>query len=221
LVYKLHPASIYHEPGVTATWKLSKAISPPDNEAPFEEPAPADSNALDDIDRMMPDETAEQIPILPTTQDLDAIIVHNDAIHAEQHPSCLWNIVNADPVVRDPDNRILANLSKQELQSLEFITDTPLAIPDGEPPVHVFDMAEHVKLGDVVVAYGDVHYYYKHGSEREAFTFEVTTLEVVHRPDELPIPNSMPDHAGPSVGKRPASGPGPSSPKKKSFRSAA
>jgi hypothetical protein len=106
--------------------------------------------------------------------DIQAVIAHNDSLHAErapyhfcrlilrsirsitEHPCCLWNIVNAEPEARDPDNRILANSSKGDLQSLEFLTDLPLAVPDGEPRVHAFDMAEHVKVGDVV-AYEDVH----------------------------------------------------------------
>jgi hypothetical protein len=37
--------------------------------------------------------------------------------------------------------------------------------------------------------------YYKHGSEREVFTFEVTTLKAIYREDVVPLP----DVSAPSV----------------------
>jgi len=75
--------------------------------------------------------------------------------HAHQHPTCVWNVVNTHLNICDPDNRTQLHLSKEDQQSLEYVTDLPLATPDGEPPIHTFDVGNRVMVGDVVVAYGD------------------------------------------------------------------
>jgi len=118
----------------------------------------------------------------------DALIAEKDNEHALQHPTCVWNVINAHPDVCDPINRIRSRLSKLDQHSLECIADSPVATPDGEPPIQAFNVANRIMVGNLVVAYGDLHYYYKHGSDCEAFTFEITTIEMIHRPDELPLP---------------------------------
>ena len=64
--------------------------------------------------------------------------------------------------------------------------------------------------------------YYKHGTEREVYTFEVTTLEVVYHPTEVPLPGISAPRVGPSslAGyQRRGSPSATASPKKNSFRS--
>ena len=74
-----------------------------------------------------------------------------------EHPDCVWNVVGAHAEDCDPDNRIRARLSKENQQSLEYITESPLPTTEDEPAIHAFDVGNHVMVGDIVVAYGDVH----------------------------------------------------------------
>jgi hypothetical protein len=61
--------------------------------------------------------------------------------------------------------------------------------------------------------------YYQHGSDREAFTFEITMLEVIHHPEEVPPPDLSTLSAGPSSPRKRRGSPlAHASPKKKSFR---
>lgn len=80
-----------------------------------------------------------------------------DKTYRTEHPSCVWNTVNAHPIACDSDHRVQSHLSKQEQQSLEYITESPLVVADGVPAIHTFDVGNHSMVGDLVVAYGDVH----------------------------------------------------------------
>jgi hypothetical protein len=74
-----------------------------------------------------------------------------------EHPNCVWNIVDTHPDDCDPDNRIRGHLSKENQQSLEYITESPIPVAEGEPVIHTFDVGNRIMIGDIVVVYGDVH----------------------------------------------------------------
>ena len=56
----------------------------------------------------------------------------------------------------NPDNRIQGHLSKENQQSLKYITESPLATAEGKPAIHAFDVGNRVMIGDIVVVYDDV-----------------------------------------------------------------